>query len=65
MLGVMLLATFIIPLKVNSRVLSLIIALVYAIIGGTVYLIYTYKTKTLENVFGEELFNKIKKKIKK
>lgn len=64
MLGVMLLATFIIPLKVNSRVLSLIIALVYAIIGGTVYLIYTYKTKTLENVFGEELFNKIKKKLK-
>lgn len=64
MLGVMFLATFIIPLKVNSRVLSLIIALVYAIIGGTVYLIYTYKTKTLENVFGEELFNKIKKKLK-
>lgn len=64
MLGVMLLTTLIIPLKVNSRVLSLVIAIIYAIIGGGVYLFYTYKTKTLENVFGEELFNKIKRKLK-
>lgn len=64
MLGVMLIATLVIPLNVNSRMLSLVIAFIYAIIGGTVYLLYTYKTKTLENVFGEALFNKLKRKLK-
>ena len=61
----MFVATTVIPLQVKSRILSLVIAIVYAVIGGSIYLIYIYKTKTLENIFGKEFFNKIKRKFKK
>ncbi len=64
MLAVMFATTYIIPLKVEGRLLSFVIAIIYALIGGTVYLIYTYKTKTLENVFGKKFLNKITNKLK-
>lgn len=64
MLVVMFATTYIIPLKVEGRLLSFVIAVIYALIGGTVYLIYTYKTKTLENVFGKKFLNKITNKLK-
>ena len=64
MLAVMFATTYIIPLKVEGRLLSFVIAVIYALIGGTVYLIYTYKTKTLENVFGKMFLNKITNKLK-
>ena len=64
MLAVMFATTYIIPLKVEGRLLSFVIAVIYALIGGTVYLIYTYKTKTLENVFGKKFLNKITSKLK-
>ena len=60
----MYLLTFIIPLKVEGRVLSFIIAITYTIVGAVVYLGYTYKSKTLQNIFGEEMFDKIKTKLK-
>lgn len=64
MLAIMFATTYIIPLKVEGRLLSFVIAVIYALIGGTVYLIYTYKTKTLENVFGKKFLNKITSKLK-
>lgn len=64
MLAVMFATTYIIPLKVEGRLLSFVIAVIYALIGGIVYLIYTYKTKTLENVFGKKFLNKITNKLK-
>lgn len=64
MLAVMFATTYIIPLKVEGRLLSFVIAVIYALIGGSVYLIYTYKTKTLENVFGKKFLNKITSKLK-
>lgn len=64
MLAVMFATTYIIPLKLEGRLLSFVIAVIYALIGGTVYLIYTYKTKTLENVFGKKFLNKITNKLK-
>lgn len=64
MLAVMFAMTYIIPLKVKGRLLSFVIAVIYALIGGSVYLIYTYKTKTLENVFGKKFLNKITSKLK-
>ena len=65
MLIVMYIATYIIPLQVEGRLLSFIIAVVYAIIGGAAYLFYMYKSKTLENVFGKQFLNKIKAKLRK
>ena len=64
MLAVMFATTYIIPLKVEGRLLSFVIAVIYALIGGSVYLIYTYKTKILENVFGKKFLNKITSKLK-
>lgn len=64
MLAVMFAMTYIIPLKVKGRLLSFVIVVIYALIGGSVYLIYTYKTKTLENVFGKKFLNKITSKLK-
>lgn len=64
MLGVMYLLTFIVPLKVNGRVLSFAIAIFYTLVGAVVYLSYVYKTKTLENIFGKEVFDKVKRKLK-
>lgn len=65
MLIVMYLLTFIIPLEVKGRALSFVIALTYAIVGGSVCLGYLYKSKTLENIFGKEIFNKLKSKLRK
>ena len=65
MLIVMYIATYIIPLQVEGRLLSFIIAVVYAIIGGAAYLFYMYKSKTLENVFEKQFLNKIKAKLRK
>lgn len=64
MLIIMFGLTKIIPLNIKSRVLSLVFAGIYAMVGGATYLIYTYKTNSLQNIFGEELFNKIKRKLK-
>lgn len=65
MVAVMALTTFIIPLHVKGRLMSFVVAVIYAIIGGTVYLVYIYKSHTLENIFGKEIFNKIKRKLKR
>lgn len=65
MLIVMYITTYIIPLQVEGRLLSFIIAVVYAIIGGAAYLFYMYKSKTLENVFEKQFLNKIKAKLRK
>ena len=62
LLSMFLLEVFI-PLKVNSRILSILIAGLYALVGGSVYLFYMYKTKTLEKVFGKSILEKIKNKL--
>lgn len=62
LLSMFLLEVFI-PLKVNSRILSILIAGLYALAGGSVYLFYMYKTKTLEKVFGKSILEKIKNKL--
>ena len=65
MIIVMIIITKFIPISVNSRVISFLIAIVYSVLGGSIYLIYTYKTKTLENIFGKTFFDKIRRKIKR
>ena len=62
LLSMFLLEVFI-PLKVNSRILSILIAVLYALVGGSVYLFYMYKTKTLKKVFGKSILEKIKNKL--
>lgn len=53
------------PIVQATRMMSVLQVLVYALIGGTVYLIVTYKSGLLENIFGKEILNKIINKLKK
>lgn len=64
MLISMIILSFVLPLSVKSRILSVLVALTYTIVGGIVYLIYIYKTKTIHKVFGEKTITKIESKLK-
>lgn len=45
---------FILP-DCNGRVLNIFIIILYTVLGCSVYLIYTYKTKTIQTIFGNEI----------
>ena len=62
MVIVLLLVKLVVPISVSQRFLNILIIAVYAIIGAAVYFFYMYKTKSLEEVFGDKLLNKLKKK---
>lgn len=45
---------FVVPLSTPSRLISIGVVLLYSIIGAIVYLFVLYKTKSINNIFGEE-----------
>lgn len=51
-----------IPLESSSRFKSIIIIAIYTIVGGSVYLIVSFKT--FKKVFGKDMINNIKNKFK-
>ncbi len=51
-----------IPLESSSRFKSIIIIAIYTIVGGSVYLIVSFKT--FKKVFGKEMINNVKSKLK-
>ena len=65
MLGVMFIMKMFIPLYVQNRLLSMAVAVLYAAVGGSVYLLYMIKTKTFERILGESILRKIKDKLQK
>ena len=65
MLGVMFIMRMFIPLYVENRLLSMAVAVLYAAVGGSVYLLYMIKTKTFERILGESILKKIKDKLQK
>ena len=58
------LISFIIPLNVSNRILSLLIVLIYAVIGGIIYGFISFKSGLFQDVFGQDIFIRIKRKIK-
>lgn len=62
MVIVLLLVKLVIPISVPQRFLNILIVAVYAVIGAAVYLFYMYKTNSIQEVFGDKLLNKFKKK---
>lgn len=56
---------YIIPVTTTNRVLAIGIVAVYALIGATIYISITLKTKTITNIFGNTILKKIKNKIKR
>lgn len=58
----LLLVKLVVPLSSESRFMNLPIIIVYTIVGGVVYLFYMYKTKSINQVFGDKILNKFKKR---
>lgn len=58
----LLLVKLIVPISVSVRFLNILIIAVYAVIGMAVYFFYMYKTNSVQEIFGDKLLNKFKKK---
>lgn len=54
---------FIVPLTAN-RITSIFIVALYSIIGAIIYFVVLYKTKAINEVFGDNIFDIIKKKLR-
>jgi len=52
-----------IPVIGLSRIQSIFVLGFYAIIGASVYIIITFKTKTIDNIFGKEIMKTVKNKL--
>lgn len=59
---VLLLLKVLIPLSTPSRILNILIVIMYAVIGGIIYLVITIKSGALYKVFGNDIIKKILKK---
>ena len=56
---------FLVPITSVSTLNILIVCIIYALVGGIVYFVITYKNDLLYDVFGKEYVDKILNKIKK
>ncbi len=65
MFVVLFILSFLLPTYNTSRIVSIIIVMVYALIGAIVYFALTYKFKVVDNIFGKSFKNKILSKIKR
>lgn len=52
------------PINSTNVFTMLMVVIVYSVVGGLIYLIVMYKNKTLKYVFGEDMINKILRKLK-
>ena len=66
MIMTMVIALFklVIPIDVESRLLSLGIILIYSIIGASTYLFITYRNKTFHHIFGQKTLDLIFAKLR-
>lgn len=63
MLLVLTLLTYIVPINDLGRIKSLLIVVLYALIGAIIYLLLSYKAGLITNIFGKDIFDKIKGKL--
>ena len=52
------------PFNEYSKIGALFISLINALIGGIIYIFMAYKMKLIENIFGNTLINKFKRKLR-
>ena len=64
MVGVMSLVKLVIPLDATNRIKSLLLVVLYAIIGGGTYLFLTYKAGLIQAIFGNNIINRLRRKRK-
>ena len=65
MIFVLFIMKLFIPIYSSTRLLNLVIILVYMIVGMIVYFLYGYYTKLIKRVFGKNILNTMKKIIMK
>ncbi len=65
MLVSLILLSKVVPITDLSRLGYLLITLLYAIIGGIIYLLLSMKTKVIYEIFGDNIFKRIFSKFKK
>jgi O-antigen/teichoic acid export membrane protein len=59
MLIVLYLVSLWVPIVASNRIVNIFIIMLYVLIGGAIYLLFTKKTKTIKKVFGDKkLFKK-------
>ena len=51
------------PIVSTNKLINIIIIVIYALLGGIIYLGITIKNKTLQKIFGDEIISKIKRKL--
>lgn len=64
MIAVLFLVKFVLPISATSRFMNLVYILIYTIIGGVTYFVFTYRLKTIQHVFGNRLNRWLKKSNK-
>lgn len=64
MIIVLLILNLFIPINSTNIFTMLWVVVLYTIIGSLIYIIIMYKTKVLNKVFGDEMVNKILRKLK-
>lgn len=65
MVAVILLAQIVIPITAASRLMNIVIVIVYTIIGSVTYFLAANKMGLIEEVLGSNLINKVKKKLRR
>lgn len=60
MVIVLLIMKLMVPIVVSSRFMNIFIILIYACIGMIVYFFYTWKTHTIQDIFGDNLLKRFK-----
>ena len=63
MIGIVIVLAIVIPYNEQSRFSSIIYTGIISIIGGLAYLIFTYKTKVLGDIFGHNTVKRIIKRL--
>ena len=62
---VLTLMKYILPITGHGRMTSLLIILIYAIVGGTIYFVISFKNNVIKEVLGEKFIDSIVSKTKK
>ena len=60
MIVILYLVKFLIPVSSTDRLLNILIIIIYSIIGTFVYFVFTYRSKTINNIFGDKILKKLK-----
>ncbi len=62
---VLTLLKFIVPLNNSSRMISILVVILYSLVGAVIYFALTYKLKVVDAILGKNFLNKILLKFKK